>query len=51
MGLLPHLQTHYGPRPPGGAFSVRRASEWGKKYRTSGLSGHMSEPLSFRRTR
>jgi hypothetical protein len=39
MGLLPHLQTHDWPRPLGGAFSVRRASEWGKKYRTSGLLG------------
>ena len=24
MGLLPHLQTHYGPRPPWGFFCAPR---------------------------
>ena len=37
MGLLPHLQTHDGLRPPVGLFLCAAATEWGKKYRTSGL--------------
>ena len=61
MGLLPHLQTHDGPRPRWGFFCAPRVgmgqkishqraplSQLGASH--GGGSGHMSEPLSFRRT-
>ena len=58
MGLLPHLQTHYGPRPPVGLFLCAARRNGAKNIAPAGSSGltrrgsgHMSEPLSFRRTR
>ena len=52
MGLLPHLQPHYGPRPPVGLFCAPRVG-MGQKIShqraprgiTRRGSGHMSEPL------
>ena len=61
MGLLPHLQTHDGPRPPWGFFCAPRVG-MGQKIShqrappelargiTRRGSGHMREPLSFKRT-
>ena len=59
MGLLPHLQPHYGPRPPVGLFLCAARRNGAKNIAPAGSSlgitrrgsGHMSEPLSFRRTR
>ena len=61
MGLLPHLQTHDGPRPPVGLFLCAARRNGAKNIAPAGSpsqlghhtegSGHMSEPLSFRRTR
>jgi len=59
MGLLPHLQTPtMGPAPRWGFFCAPRVG-MGQKIShqraprgiTRRGSGHMSEPLSFRRTR
>ena len=60
MDLLPHLKTHYGPRPPVGLFLCAARRNGAKNIAPAGSpesapgvtrrgSGHMSEPLSFRR--
>ena len=43
MGLLPHLQPHYGPRPPVGLFLCAARRNGAKNIAPAGSSGHHTE--------